>query len=81
MSLASTSFGRRSFLQFVAICGLGLTLDQFFRLQAPPPGAAPLAQTPAPPKSCTWLQATREAPLDRLSRSCAATMGAPPGMT
>ncbi|HBI44313.1 MAG TPA: DUF1501 domain-containing protein [Planctomycetales bacterium] len=53
MSLASNGFhfGRRSFLQVGAIGGLGLTLDQFFRLQARAAEVAPVADKPAPAKS------------------------------
>jgi Protein of unknown function (DUF1501) len=53
MSLASNGFhfGRRSFLQVGAVGGLGLTLDQFFRLQARAAEAAPVGDKPAPAKS------------------------------
>jgi hypothetical protein len=51
MSLASNGFNRRSFLQVGAIGGLGLTLDQFFRLQSRAAEAGPVGDKPAPAKS------------------------------
>jgi hypothetical protein len=53
MSLASNSLtlARRSFLQVGVVGGLGLTLDQFFRLQARAAEAAPADDKPAPAKS------------------------------
>ena len=51
MSLASNGFCRRSFLQVGAVSGLGLTLDQFFRLEARAAETAPVADKPAPAKS------------------------------
>ena len=51
MSLVSNGFNRRSFLQVGAIGGLGLTLDQFFRLQARAAEIAPANDKPAPAKS------------------------------
>ena len=53
MNLASNGFhfGRRSFLQVGVVGGLGLTLDQFFRLQARAAEVAPVADKPAPAKS------------------------------
>jgi hypothetical protein len=51
MRVASNGFDRRSFLQVGAVSGLGLTLDQFFRLEARAAETAPVADKPAPAKS------------------------------
>jgi hypothetical protein len=53
MSLANNglTLARRSFLQVGVVGGLGLTLDQFFRLRASAAEAAPAGDKPAPAKS------------------------------
>jgi Protein of unknown function (DUF1501) len=51
MSLVSNGFNRRSFLQVGAIGGLGLTLDQFFCLEARAAETLSVGDKPAPAKS------------------------------
>ncbi len=53
MSLANNglTFARRSFLQVGVVGGLGLTLDQYFRLRASAAEATPADDKPAPAKS------------------------------
>jgi hypothetical protein len=51
MNVANYGFDRRSFLQVGAVSGLGLTLDQFFRLEARAAETAPVTDKPAPAKS------------------------------
>ncbi len=51
MNIANNGLGRRSFLQVGAVSGLGLTLDQFFRLEARAAETALVADKPAPAQS------------------------------